>query len=359
MGIVAGTSYVLHPNIVVKHEGGSVLALWKEIEAQHTKNDSSLRHQTWNLLFGHHMMSPDKDIIEYWRRGADVKAQIDRITPHNLTGSQVIDEIYLFAQIASIHPENPFRHQLISRPIPTEAELYTAFLCVSTDKKTIETTNAAHTLKCHHCLLPGHLVKECPHAEALDKTVANRISGRNKWKPRAQQGSSSLTGNGNANASATAASNVKGNTAASTASQESAGVATSFLSSHSPQADHWLVDSGASSHMTGNRAALLDLKGDCRAIRLADGRFIYSKGIGSVCFVSDCGYIIIIHRVLFVPSLAASLFTSNRFAREHRDTYYESMEFPLQWWINRWSGATEFTATIHTGDLAYLNWKPS
>ena len=92
---------------------------------------------------------------------------------------------------------------------------------------------------------------------------------------------------------------------------------------------------------------------------MADGRIIYSKGIGTIRFASDCGYLIIIHDILFVPSLAASLFASNRFAHENRDTYSEAMEFPLHHWINRRSGATEFMATIREGDLAYLNWKPS
>ena len=351
MGVVAGTAYMQHPNLVDSHEDGEVLALWKAIEAQHTNNDSSLRHQTWSQLFGHRMTSPDEDIIEYWRRGADIKAQIDCITPSNLTGSQVMNEIYLFAQIAGIHPDNPFCHQLISRLIPSEADLYAAFLHMSIDKKNIETTNAAHSLKCHRCLLPGHFARECPHTEALNKTVANR-TGKHKWKPHSQQGGNSSGNNSNTNANAAV-------TTTPTPNPESAGVATSFLSSHSPQADHWLVDSGASSHMTSNRSVLSNLRADRRAIRLADGRLIYSKGIGLVRFVSECGYIIIIHDVLFVPSLAASLFASNRFAWEHRDTYFESMEFPLRRWVNRRSGATEFTATIRTGDLAYLNWKPS
>ena len=52
-------------------------------------------------------------------------------------GSEVINEIYLFVQIAGIQPENSFYHQLISRLIPSEAKLYTAFLHMSTDKKII------------------------------------------------------------------------------------------------------------------------------------------------------------------------------------------------------------------------------
>ena len=84
MGAVSGTTYDLHADLVATHEGGSVMSLWKAIEAQHTNNDSSLRHQAWSLLFGHRMTLND-DPLEYWRRGADVKARIDRITPRALS----------------------------------------------------------------------------------------------------------------------------------------------------------------------------------------------------------------------------------------------------------------------------------
>ena len=105
----------------------------------------------------------------------------------------------------------------------------------------------------------------------------------------------------------TTASTPKANTSVPTPGQESAGVVTSFLSSHSPQTNHWLVDSGASSSMTGDHSAFLDIKPDQHAIRLADGRIIHSKGIGPIRFLSNCGYIIEIDDVLFVPSLTASL----------------------------------------------------
>ena len=43
-------------------------------------------------------MGLDDDHSDYWRRGANIKARIDRLTPSNLTGRQAIEEIYLFAQ---------------------------------------------------------------------------------------------------------------------------------------------------------------------------------------------------------------------------------------------------------------------
>jgi transposase InsO family protein len=363
MGLVAGTAYDLHADLISEHEGGRVLDLWKAIEGQHVQNDASLRHQAWNLLFAH-QMRPDDDHIQYWRRGADIKARIDRITPASLTGRQVIEEIWLFAQVSGLRPDDPLRHHYISHPIPSANEVYAAFHRTATDKKTkeqIETANAAYSPICFRCLQPGHIAKACPHAEALDKLVSQRLtpnatSSKRKWnKARGQQGGTPT----NANAATTSTTdNLSNNASMPTPGQESAGVASSLLSSRSPRTDHWLVDSGASSSMTSNRSAFLNLKPDRRAIRLADGRVIHSEGVGSIRFLSDCGYIITIHNVLFVPPLAASLFASNRFAREHRDAYSESVEFPLRRWTNRRSGAVEFTATIHPSDLAYLNWKP-
>ena len=43
-------------------------------------------------------------------------------------------------------------------------------------------------------------------------------------------------------------------------------------------------------------SAFSSLKSDWRPIRLADGRVIYSEGLGSIRFLSDCGYVITIER---------------------------------------------------------------
>ena len=75
--------------------------------------------------------------------------------------------------------------------------------------------------------------------------------------------------------------------------------------------------------------------------------------------MSDKKYYIVINNVLFVPSLASGLFASNRFARAHRGDYSEILDFPVRRWVNRRTGATEFTATIHSNDLAYLDWRPA
>jgi len=79
---------------------------------------------------------------------------------------------------------------------------------------------------------------------------------------------------------------------------------------------------------------------------LADGKVIYSKGLGTIDFLSNLGYVISIDNALFVPTLSVNLFTANKFAKECRDTHSEATEYPMRKWINRHTGTIEFTATI-------------
>ena len=98
--------------------------------------------------------------------------------------------------------------------------------------------------------------------------------------------------------------------------------------------------------MTGSRSALFVLKSDRRPIRLADEMVIFFGGIGSIRFLSSCGYRTIVHDVFFVPLLATSLFSANKFAMEHKSTHFEVLEYPERRWINRHMNFVEFMATI-------------
>src|SRR5258706_7346628 len=92
MGVVAGTSYKLHLELVHKHEGRSVWELWKAIESLHVQKDSSLRHEAWMHLFGHRKR-PDKSYVNYFRRGDGIGGRIEHVTPTNLTSIQLIAEL--------------------------------------------------------------------------------------------------------------------------------------------------------------------------------------------------------------------------------------------------------------------------
>ena len=47
------------------------------------------------------------------------------------------------------------------------------------------------------------------------------------------------------------------------------------------------------------------------------------------------------------------------FVCDHRSAHSEVTEYPVRKWANRQTGAVEFTATITSGDLAFLNWRPT
>jgi len=54
--------------------------------------------------------------------------------------------------------------------------------------------------------------------------------------------------------------------------------------------------------------------------------------------------------------LSISLFLPNLFARAHHAIYSEVTNYPIRKWVNRGTGAVEFTATIGPDNLAYLDW---
>ena len=87
--------------------------------------------------------------------------------------------------------------------------------------------------------------------------------------------------------------------------------------------------------MNGRRLAFAELRVDRHPIRLADGMVIYSEGLGPINFHSTLGYRIILRDVLYVPSLTTSLFSSNKFAKDYRQTYRELLNYLTRKWVNR------------------------
>ena len=179
--------------------------------------------------------------------------------PDSLMGKQVINKIWLFAQVSGLSPEDSLHSFFISHPNATEEVIYNAFLCNDSDHRSVahlESANAASSM-CWRCLQPRHIVKSCPHAAAFNKLVTQHIGqpqgqgqglGR-KWKNHNQGNSNTSSSNAN---SAVASSSTSNSNSSLAPSQESAGVATCFFSSHSTHTDQWLVDSGATSSMTCN-----------------------------------------------------------------------------------------------------------
>ena len=384
MGVIMGTANDLHYEIISQHEGGAVWPLWKAIETQHVVLDASLRHEAWMQLFGIRHR-PGEAYLDLYRRVDNARHRIERITPANQTPEARSDELALFTLLNALRADDALRRQMVSQSGVTLNDAYMSFLCTDRDAAVtseFESASAAFSSRCHRCDLPGHYARDCPHHDAIARFVGQCVAagtgGNSSNNNTSSNGNSSNNGNNNSNgggrcrgrgrggnanaADASTAANTNANAnatpAPATTAQNTAGVATTFLSHELRTADDWLCDSGASSSMSGARSAFSSLKSDRCPIRLADGKVIYSEGLGSIRFVSECGYTITIHDVLFVPLLTVSLFASNKFAKEHRDTHSEVTDYPKRKWVNRRTGATEFTATICSNDLAYLDWKP-
>ena len=245
----------------------------------------------------------------------------------------------------------------------TLANAYSTFLRVDRGEaiktKAIESANAALGHNCFLCQSSDHFAKDCPHRGAITSLVTKRNADYRSRRGRGRGSSSGGLPRANAATSGpstgmTPTSDNASDNANTAGTHETAGVATLLLSNELHVADDWLCDSGASSSMSGDRSAFLSLTADRRPIRLADGKIIYSRGLGPVQFLSNCGYIITIDNVLFMPRLSINLFSANKFAKEHCNSHSEVTEYPKRKWINQQTGAVEFTATIHTNNLAYL-----
>ena len=84
---------------------------------------------------------------------------------------------------------------------------------------------------------------------------------------------------------------------------------------------------------------------------------IYLEGLGSINFQSTLGYRIILRDVLYVPSLTTSLFSSNKFARDHRQIYRELLDYPTRKWVNHRTDAIELSVSIRVNNLVYMDWR--
>jgi len=279
--------------------------------------------------------------------------KIEHVMPANLSFDQCMDELQLFIMLCGMHQGDPLYHQLIGQSSITLNDTHMSFLHLDQDDTTaaaVKSANAAITGCCYVCHQLRHVAKDCPHTSVINKLIAkcnapmSRHNNNNNNNNNNNRHNNTSAGTGGSSTSNTTLIPSTQRTNAVNISK-AAGVATSSLCTILPTAD-WLCDSGATSTMTGNHSVFMSLRSDQQAIRIANGDVIYSEGLGPVCFLSKSGFYMTIKDVLFMPTLALSLFASNHFAHEQCDDYMEILEFPMCRWVNRHTGATEFTAMI-------------
>jgi hypothetical protein len=87
-------------------------------------------------------------------------------------------------------------------------------------------------------------------------------------------------------------------------------------------ADHWCVDTGASSHITPNVHWFTNYTPHVVAIQVADGKTVHSAGIGTIHFQphdfnNKPLQTVLISKVLHVPSLTSSLLSPLHLTQHH------------------------------------------
>ena len=117
-------------------------------------------------------------------------------------------------------------------------------------------------------------------------------------------------------------------------------------SKDSTRTGHWLVDSGASSHMTRDKELLADYKEleIPEKVSLGDGHMVDAHGVGNVhlnmVFEGGPSKKFVMYRVLYVPQLASNLFSVRAAALKGSlvtpDAGSEiAVEYSAEW--DRWS----------------------
>ena len=70
----------------------------------------------------------------------------------------------------------------------------------------------------------------------------------------------------------------------------------------------WVLDTGATNHMTGSREALATLDGTVRgAVRFGDGSTVQIQGIGAVTIAGNAGEHRVLTEVYYIPSLKCNI----------------------------------------------------
>jgi len=357
VGIIAGLVMDLHLELLHRYEDKGAWPLWCTIEALHEQKDASLHHGAWMGLLRVHQ-GEDEGYGKFLRCITDMHAHVDRITPTDLSTEECMDKLILFMALSGMCPNDLLQQLLLTHRTLTLSDLSAVFLHTnqnSTLSSAVEAANAATILHCFLCTLMGHITKNCPHAKVFACQLAqhtnNNGKGKGKGKGKGQGNVAATSGTSNQNTSNLSSS--------ATGSHDSTGVASTFLSAVSHATDGWILDSGTTCCMSSNCLLFSTLWLDHHQIHLADGKAIYLRGMGSIQFLSECGFYITIHNVLFIPLLTVNLFKSNKFARQEHNSYSKVINFPLWQWINWATGTTEFMATIHANNLMYVNWKPA
>ena len=165
-------------------------------------------------------------------------------------------------------------------------------------------------MECYYCLKPGHRVRDCTTKKQAEERQKERDERRGKQGKSASgyhafaddTGVHGLT----VSLSATAAAEIAAFKALSSF-ERPASSHNAFPATKSDDSNVWVVDSGASHHLTPNRSAFnRDLRPfpEPIPVNIADGS-TFAMGNGSINFQLDCGVPLRVE-ALYVPDFGVS-----------------------------------------------------
>ncbi|UYV70438.1 K02A2.6-like [Cordylochernes scorpioides] len=85
----------------------------------------------------------------------------------------------------------------------------------------------------------------------------------------------------------------------------------------------WILDSGATSHMSTDINLIDDLQDDSRKITLPDDRFIKSNGSGTVETYQDDNHLLTLKEVLYVPELNSNLISVSKITEDEKQIIFD------------------------------------
>lgn len=90
---------------------------------------------------------------------------------------------------------------------------------------------------------------------------------------------------------------------------------TSTLLTHVPKTLEWVIDSGATNHMTREKNMFINLDNGCTQVSVADNTKILSEGSGDVKLdiaVNGCSEPVVLKNVMYVPNLSSNLLSVSK-----------------------------------------------
>ncbi|KAK3735648.1 hypothetical protein QZH41_001075 [Actinostola sp. cb2023] len=270
------------------------VVVWKKLSEQFQKktwaNKLSLRRRLNKLRLqeGDSVKGHIKSITEIFNELAVIGAPMEEEDKVVTLLASLPDKFDMLVTALEANSEVPNMEVVTERLFHEENKLKERETVEKPYEKVMLETKSKDRPKCHHCGKPGHLKRNC---WSLKKEKEKEQQNKPESKPVKH----------------------KANVVAADSDSESLGLVTQALAASVCANDVWIIDSGATCHMTNDRSSLRDILELTEPVhvQLGDGKVLNATARGTVTLYTvlrggnekRCN----LKDVLFVPKLSYSL----------------------------------------------------